>query len=186
MSNNLLEVVNTLTTEELVIIGSSVHSAKIKKGLAIEDAVLDLLVQSGYNAEEGRVIIFSNVPENYSQKSYKPDIFVKTINEIWIVDAKGPAWNNNTPVSDTLKKYILAKKEIQDKTEKKVRLILLKNIEDDYIFNRLKSKSIEYGIEIIRSNPFLSEISKRDINIDKMFEEFLRKNIIDKIKNRIQ
>jgi hypothetical protein len=167
------------------ILGSSIHSAKIKKGLECQRIILNILHSSGYNASAGRTIKFSNLPVGNSQKKYKVDIFVKTETEIWLIDAKGDSWNNNTPMSDTLKKYQLAKKEIQNQTTKKVRFILLKNTNDDYQFNYLKNIALPYGIEFILANPFLSEISKKEVNLNKMSKEFYRKKIIENIKSNI-
>jgi len=178
----LLEKMQHLTDDELLKIGSAVHSGKIKKGYNIQDVVLNLFLQDGFNAKKGEKIIFTDIKEdNYSQGSYSPDIFVDFPKEYWIVDTKSDGWNNNTPVSDTVKKYKLAKEEIEKKTEKKVRFIMLKNTQEGKHFNKISNEAIKSGVEIIITNNFLSKILNKDINIDKITKKFM----MDKIREKL-
>ena len=178
----LLEKIKLLTDDELLMIGSAVHSGKIKKGYKIQNVVLDLFIQNGFDAENGYKITFTNIKEeNYSQLSYCPDIFVNFPDEFWIVDAKSDAWNNNTPVSDTVKKYKLAKEEIEKNTEKKVRFIMLKNTKESTHLTKISNEAIKSGVEIVITNNFLSKIFNKSINIDDITKKFMMERIREKL-----
>ena len=176
------EKLQHLTDDELLMIGSAVHSGKIKKGYKIQDVVLNLFIENGFDAEKGSKITFTNIKEeNYSQFTYSPDIFVDFPNEFWILDAKSDAWNNNTPVSDTVKKYKLAKEEIEKNTEKKVRFIILKNTKDSNHLTKISNEAIKSGVEIIITNNFLSKIFNKSINIDDITKKFMMEKIREKL-----
>lgn len=178
----LLEKTKHLTDDELLMIGSAVHSGKIKKGYNIQDVVLNLFLQNGFNAKKGMKINFTDIKEeNYSQPSYSPDIFVDFPEEYWIVDTKSDGWNNNTPVSDTVKKYKLAKEEVEKKTKKKVRFIMLKNTKEGKHFNKICGEALKSGVEIIITNNFLSKNLNKEINIDKITKKFMMDRIREKL-----
>ena len=178
----LLEKTQHLTDDELLMIGSAVHSGKIKKGYNIQEVVMNLFIQHGYDAKKGEKINFTNIKEeNYSQPSYSPDIFVDFPEEYWIVDTKSDGWNNNTPVSDTVKKYKLAKEEIEKKTEKKVRFIMLKNTKESKHLTKISNEAIKSGVEIIVTNNFLSEMFNEEINIDKFTKKFMMDRVREKL-----
>ena len=171
-----------LTDDQILLIGSAVHSGKIKKGYKIQDVVLNLFIQHGFNAKKGTTISFTAIKEeNYSQESYTPDIFVEISEEFWILDTKSEGWNNNTPVSDTVKKYKFAKEEIEKKTNKKVRFIMLKNTKGGNHFQKISKEALKSGVEIIITNDFLSKIFNISINIDDITKKFM----MDKIRQKI-
>jgi hypothetical protein len=178
----LKEITSQLTDEQLLLIGSAVHSGKIKKGYKIQDIVLNLFIQNGFNAKKGTTINFTGIQEkNYSQETYTPDINVELTEEIWILDTKSDGWNNNTPVSDTVKKYKFAKEETEKKTDKKVRFIMLKNTKGSNHFEKINREALKSGVEIIITNDFLSEIFQTNINIDDITKKFM----MDKIRQKI-
>jgi hypothetical protein len=178
----LSEMTQQLTDDQLLFIGSAVHSGKIKKGYKIQDVVLNLFIEYGFTAKKGTAISFTAIKEeNYSQGSYTPDIFVELPEEFWILDTKSEGWNNNTPVSDTVKKYKFAKEEIEKKTNKKVRFIMLKNTKGGSHFEKITKEALKSGIEIIITNDFLSKIFNKNINID----DITKKYMMDKIRQKI-
>ena len=105
---------------------------KVKKGHYLTKTASDALRVTGYNIEEEVKIEF---PEDltYAQKSYKVDIWMETEDEVLLIDSKSPSWNNNTPMSDTVEKYVRAKTVISESTIKTVRFLLLKNYADTEI-----------------------------------------------------
>lgn len=179
---SLLEKTTNFSLDELLKIGSCVHSAKIKKGNLHENYVAEHLEKRGYVVKRKVVIELVERPSSYSQPTYELDIWAENAEEIKLIDPKGPSWNNNTPMSDTLMKYVLAKKEVEKQTKKIVRFILLKNMEENYNYKRLRDKSSSYGIEILRSNKFLSELSGEDINVD----QYLSQKLHNLIKENLQ
>lgn len=176
------EILNLLSDDQLLLIGSAVHSGKIKKGYNIQDVVLKLFIKNGFFAREGTKIIFTGIKEeNYSQDSYTPDIFVEFDDEIWIIDTKSDGWNNNTPVSDTVKKYKLSKEELQKNTFKKVRFIMLKNTKGGSHFEKISKEANKSGIEIQISNLFLTNLFNTPVDIDYLTREFMMNKIREKI-----
>ena len=179
---SLIEKTAIFSYEELLQIGSAVHSAKIKKGNLHEDYVAEHLEKKGDVVKRKVIIALSDRPESYSQPTYELDIWAENTDEIKLIDPKGPSWNNNTPMSDTLMKYLLAKKEVEKNTQKRVRFILLKNMEEGYDYERHKKKAAPYGIEILRSNKFLSDLSNEEINVD----QYLAQKTHNLIKENLQ
>ena len=176
------EKVSKLTDEELLLIGSAVHSGKIKKGYKIQDVILNLLLSKGFIAEKGVKIFFTDkLEDNYSQDSYTPDLFVHLPEEEWILDSKSDGWNNNTPVSDTVKNYKYAKKEMEKKTDKKVRFIMLKNTQGGPHFEKIQEEALKSEVEIVKTNEFLSHLLNEKINIDVITKKFMMDSIRKKI-----
>jgi hypothetical protein len=121
-------------------------------------------------------IPFENIdlPENYSQSSgYTVDIYFETENEILLIDPKGCEHNNNTPISDEIKKWLLTKNQVQKNNPKKnVRFILLKpNDVTEYNFNRLKKEYSNYGIELYISDDFLSNMKNEKVVVSDILKE---------------
>ena len=115
-----------------------------------------------------------NLPENYSQSSgYTVDIYVETKNEILLIDPKGAEHNNNTPISDEVKKWTMAKEQVQKSNPNKVvKFILLKPKDvNQSNFNRLKTQYLPYGIELYITDDFLSEFRKETVDVSTILNE---------------
>ena len=130
-------------------------------------------------------IYFKNVeiPKNYSQNSYKVDLYFETEKEILLIDPKGSGHNNNTPISDEVQKWILSKKEVSILNQgKKVRFILLKpNDIKPYEFERLKQSYSQHGIELFITDDFLSEMRGEKVNVSDILKENKHKLMSDGI-----
>ena len=129
------EAIKTITEmdfEKIDSIRSSLHSATIKKGYKHEELVYQEIekIPNLIKIKRNHLIKFENVivPKNYSQNSgYTVDIFFESKNEIFLVDPKGTEHNNNTPISDEVTKWRLAKEELSIQNPKKnVIFIILK------------------------------------------------------------
>jgi len=174
--------------ELLLNLANAIHGAKISKGNNLEGIVRNLFLDAGISAEKGKRIKFTDVSSDIitsQSNGYKVDVFVKTKNEILLIDVKSQGWNNNTPMYETIVKYIKAKKEIEAKTNKKVRFILLKNSSNEEHLVKLHNQSIEYGIEILNANKFMSKIANKNINLDDLSDSFLWEQVNEKFLKRI-
>jgi hypothetical protein len=173
-----LEVLADASYDVKDSIRSVLHSASIKKGHKHPIIVSNELgkIQKFLKNELEVFIPFENIdlPENYSQSSgYTVDIYFETENEILLIDPKGGEHNNNTPISDEIKKWLLTKTQVQKNNPKKnVRFILLKpNDVTKYNFNRLKKKYSNYGIELYISDDFLSNMKNQKIVVSDILKE---------------
>lgn len=160
------------------IVRSKLHSATIKKGHKHPEIVSKELnkIKNVLRNELEVFISFDGIelPENYSQSSgYTVDLFFETENEILLIDPKGNEHNNNTPISDEVKKWLLSKEQVQKNNPNKiVRFILLKpNDVNIYNFNRLKNMYIQYGIELYITDEFLSEITQEKVIVSDLLKE---------------
>ena len=171
---------NNMKLEDYLIIGSAVQSAKIKKGYHAEVVVRDLLKSKGFNIVKGEKVEF---PEfEGSQKSYMPDNVLYYNNEIIIIDNKSGGWNNNTPMDDTLRKYINTKRKVQSTSTQNVRFVLLKNSKSQEDIQYYVDKATPFGIEMVHADTWLSDLVGEDVNLDSLLEEQLVMDIENKIK----
>lgn len=157
---------------------SVLHSATIKKGYHQQGMVEDVFSKNKsvtVNIADYKINFdLIQVPQNYSQKDgYTVDNYVEFEDEIFLIDPKGPAHNNNTPISDTCMKWVLAKKQIEKKNPtKKVRFILLKPKDtDEYEFKRLREKYQSYDVELWYIDDFLSHYSDEELNFSEILKE---------------
>ena len=172
-----LEILANSDFETIDKLRSILHSASIRKGYTQPSLVkseldkLDNVVKSELEVQ----IYFKNVeiPKNYSQNSYKVDLYFETEKEILLIDPKGSGHNNNTPISDEVQKWVLSKEEISIlNKEKKVRFILLKPDDvNSYEFERLKKSYSQYGIELFITDDFLSEMRGERVNVSDLLKE---------------
>jgi hypothetical protein len=175
---NALKVIANSDFDLLDAIRSITHSASIRKGYKQPKLVSDEIAKvSGLIRNELEVFIpYDNIeiPDNYSQSSgYTVDVYVETKNQILLIDPKGVEHNNNTPISDEVKKWVMAKEQIQKNNPKKiVRFILLKPIEvNPNSFNRLKLKYNQFGIELFITDEFLSELRNKKVDVSTILRE---------------
>lgn len=186
----LLTSLSTIRGEVLDMIRSGMHSASIKKGYKQPALVLDHMSKIDGIIDKGleRYISFSDVqvPEDYSQKDgYSVDVYVETEKVVYLIDPKSAGHNNNTPISDEVKKWVLAKQQTQIiKKDKEVRFILLKPSDvDECEFIRLKSAYHAYGIELHKTDDFLSDITGTKVTVSDILKEkkyeLMKKSIFD-------
>ena len=174
---NTREFLEEASLETLVRLGSAVHSAKIKKGNKLEEIVRDFIKDKGFNIVKGYKIEFNDGIVS-SQNSYKVDNILYIDNEILLIDNKSSSWNNNTPMDDTVRKYVRAKNRIQkDNPNKKVRFILLKNSKTQEEIQRYIDGALVFGIEILHANTYLSELTNENVNLDKLSNDYFHKTI---------
>jgi hypothetical protein len=173
------QISDVFSFDALDALRSVLHSAAIKKGYSQPALVLEVMSKTEGIIKKGLEVYipFSKVkvPDGYSQKDgYTVDVYVETKDIIYLVDPKGAGHNNNTPIPDEVKKWVLAKEQVQlSNINKEIRFILLKpNDVDDYDFNRLKNSYNVYGIELHKTDEFLSDF----INGETSVSEVLRKN----------
>ena len=173
-----LEVIGNASFEVMDAIRSVLHAAAIKRGYTQPKLVSDQISKNKSviknELEYFIPYIDINLPENYSQSSgYTVDIYVETKNEILLIDPKGIEHNNNTPISDEAKKWMIAKEQVQkNNPDKVVRFILLKPKDvNQYNFNRLKTQYLPYGIELFITDDFLSEFINEKVNITTILNE---------------
>ena len=163
--------------EELVRLGSAVHSAKIKKGNKLEQIVRDFLIEKGFDIIEGYRIDFNDDIIS-SQNSYKVDNIMYINDEILLIDNKSGGWNNNTPMDDTVRKYVRAKNQIQkENPTKNVRFILLKNSKTQEELKRYITEASVFGIEILHADTYLSYLTNEKVNLDDLSNDFFHKMI---------
>ena len=175
---NALKVIANSDFDLLDAIRSVTHSASIRKGYKQPKLVSDEISRvSGIIRNELEVFIPYNnieVPENYTQSSgYTVDVYVETENEILLIDPKGVEHNNNTPISDEVKKWVMAKEQVQKINPKKtVRFILLKPMEVNRSnFNRWKMQYNQFDIELFITDEFLSELRNEKVNVSTILRE---------------
>jgi hypothetical protein len=183
-----LKVIADSSFDLLDAIRSVTHSASIKKGYKQPKLVSDEISKvDGILRNELEVLIpydGIDLPENYSQSSgYTVDIYVETKNEILLIDPKGAEHNNNTPISDEVKKWVMAKDQVQKSNpNKQVRFILLKPKDVNlYHFNRLKVQYLSYGIELFITDEFLSDIRKETVDVSSILNENKKQLMCDGI-----
>ncbi len=188
----LIQDLSNLPFEILDAFRSVLHSAAIKKGYTQPKLVLDELkkMEGVINSCLEKHIPFTkiNVPQDYSQPlGYKVDVYVETETNIYLVDPKGPSHNNNTPISDEVKKWVYAKQQMElTHPNKRVRFILLKPSDvDEYEFNRLKSSYLPYGIELHETDVFLSEMSNENVSVSNILKENKYKLMVKGLQNLI-
>jgi hypothetical protein len=175
---SIIKQLELLSPEALDAVRSVLHSSAIKKGHtqpALVQGIIGELNGLLKNYLE-EFIPFTDVvvPENYSQAGgYKVDNYVETEKVIYLIDPKGESHNNNTPISDECKKWVLAKEQVQkNNPTKEVRFILLKpNTVDIHDFNRLKRQYNNYGIECHITDNFLSELIGRKVNVSNVLKD---------------
>ena len=175
---SIIKQLELLSPEALDAVRSVLHSSSIKKGHTqpalvqeIMDGLKGLLKN---NLEEFIPFTDVEVPDNYSQAGgYKVDNYIETKKVIYLIDPKGESHNNNTPISDECRKWVLAKEQVQkNNPKKKVRFILLKpNTVDTYEFNRLKTQYGNYGIECHITDDFLSDLIGKKVNVSDILME---------------
>lgn len=185
----IIESMTRLSPDALDSVRSVLHSASIKKGYDQPALVLNEMEKIEGIIDKGleRHIPFIDieVPEDYSQKEgYRVDVYVETEDTIYLIDPKSAAHNNNTPISDEVKKWVLAKKQVEfTNPNKEVRFILLKPSDvKEYEFNRLKGQYIFYGIELYKTDVFLSEITKENISVSEILKSNKYKLMCDGIR----
>ena len=174
----LVKIATSLSPEILDLVRSQLHSASIKKGYSQPALVQEIMSELDgvlkNNLEEFIKFTDVIVPDNYSQANgYKVDNYIETEKVIFLIDPKGASHNNNTPISDECKKWMLAKEQVQkNNPNKEVRFILLKpddvNVNE---FNRLKKQYNNFGIECYMTDVFLSELVGREVNISNILAE---------------
>jgi hypothetical protein len=179
--------------EALDVLRSVLHSAAIKKGYSQPALVLDEMSKKDGIIKKGLEvhIPFSEVkvPDGYSQKDgYTVDVYVETKDTIYLVDPKSAGHNNNTPISDEVMKWVLAKEQVRiSNNNKEIRFILLKpNDVDDYEFNRLKNLYSVYGIELHKTDEFLSNFTNSETSVSEILrknKEILMRNSLGKLVN---
>lgn len=173
-----LKVIANGSFELLDALRSVTHSASIRKGYKHPKLVSDEIAKDE-NVIRNELEVFIpytdiEVPENYSQSSgYTVDIYVETKDEILLIDPKGAEHNNNTPISDEVKKWIMAKEQVQKNNPNKVvKFILLKPKDvNEYHFKRLKEKYFSYGIELFITDEFLSDFRKEVVDVSTILKE---------------
>jgi hypothetical protein len=170
-----IEIILKMEFEKIDLIRSVLHSATIKKGYKHEELVYKEIekIPNLIKIERNCFIKFENVtiPENYSQNSgYTVDILFEIKNEVFLVDPKSTEHNNNTPISDEVTKWRLAKEELKiQNPEKNVRFILLKpNNITEYNYTRLKGEYSNYGIELYKTDDFLSNLKNEKVEISDL------------------
>ncbi len=191
-SKYLLDILKSASHEDfetILAIGSACQSAKISKGSQLEKEIIKIFVDAGYSITTGKSIKvnFTEVSREYSssQSTYQPDMIVETDTEILIIDSKSSGWNNNTPILETINKFIKTKLEVAHlNPEKEVRFILLKNTSLEYADNRAIECG-KYGIEVLHANSFLTGIAGKPIDLDELTQDFLRDKIIQKFKSLV-
>jgi hypothetical protein len=171
------EIIENFSPEGLDTLRSKLHSASIKKGYAHSKLVSDVIKKTdGVIMIKNEVYIpFINVdlPTEYTQEGYTVDIWVETENKIYLIDPKGVGHNNNTPIHDEVKKWVLAKKEVQSlNSQKNISFILLKpNDIADYEFERLKKSYNEFGLDLFRTDEFLSKFTGINTSVSIILKE---------------
>lgn len=169
--------------EMLLGLISAGQSSKIKKGYFLESVVLDLLKTRGLNVERAKNVKFTDISKHVksSQKSYNPDLILKLDKDLYIIDCKSGGWNNNTPIFETISKYIKTKMEVSNLyKDYNVHFMLLKNSKSVEGVARLNNQSIEYGISIEHADTWLSELLGIHVNLDAITEDVLFENICEK------
>lgn len=192
MNQQTFDLLSSLPFEDLDKLRSVLHSAAIKKGHKQPKLVLEEMSKIEGVIDKGleRHIPFSNVeiPEGYSQAGgYTVDIYVETEDVVYLIDPKGVGHNNNTPISDEVKKWVMAKQQVQyTKPDKEVRFILLKPSDvDNYEFNRLQNMYSKYGIELHITDRFLSNITGNNVNITQILQEKKHQLMIQNMKTLV-
>lgn len=176
-TNLVNQIIGKTSPELLDIIRSVLHSSAIKKGYSQPRLVLDSMSQvDGIVKGELEVCIpFLNieVPQDYTQSSYTVDVWVETKDTIFLVDPKGIGHNHNTPVSDEVTKWTMAKQEVQIlNPHKKVRFILLKPDDvNEYEFIRLKKSYQDFGLELHKTDVFLSDFIGKETTVSNILKE---------------
>jgi|LakMenEpi03Aug12_release.lakeMendotaPanAssembly.Ray.scaffolds.fasta_scaffold313353_2 hypothetical protein len=187
---NTINKLSELSYDALNSVRSVLHSAAIKKGNAHSSLVYDLLSQvtNVVKIESQKLIKFDKVmvPDDYSQKyGYTVDVYVETNDTIFLIDPKGEGHNNNTPISDETKKWVLAKEQINiTNPTKKVKFILLKpNDVDNNEFKRLKKSYNNYGIELYITDDFLTTFTKTEVNVSEILRQKKHKLMCESLIN---
>jgi hypothetical protein len=173
-----LKVIANASFDLMDEVRSVLHSAAIKKGHG-QPKIVSEEISKNKSVIKNELEVFIpytdvNLPENYSQSSgYTVDIYVETKNEILLIDPKGAEHNNNTPISDEVKKWTMAKEQVQKSNPNKVvKFILLKPKDvNQSNFNRLKTQYLPYGIELYITDDFLSEFRKETVDVSTILNE---------------
>jgi hypothetical protein len=192
-SRILSQILEQFSFEALEVLRSGLHSATIRKGYSHPALVLESITQTEGIVKKGLEvhIPFKNVKlsDGYSQKGYTVDIYVETNDVIYLVDPKGVAHNNNTPISDEIQKWVFAKEEVRLlNPTKEVRFILLKPDDvNEYEFQRLKKLYNDYGIELHKTDNFLSDFTNQETSISQILrdhkDKLMREHIMNIISN---
>lgn len=175
---NALKIIANGPFELLDALRSVTHSASIKKGYKQPKLVSDEIAKDDCVIKNDLEVFipYTNIiiPKDYSQASgYTVDIYVETKNEILLIDPKGAEHNNNTPISDEVKKWVMAKEQVQKNNPSKiVKFILLKPKDvNPYHFKRLKEQYSFYGIDLFITDEFLSNFRRQKIDISSILNE---------------
>ena len=192
LENTILSLLNSGNPEDfktILAIGSACQSAKISKGSQLEKEIIKVFIEAGHSVQTGKLIKvnFTEASSDWtsSQKSYQPDLMVEIDDDLLIIDSKSSGWNNNTPILETITKFIKTKIEVAAKfPEKNVRFILLKNTSLEYADNRAM-ECAKWGIEVLHANSFLTGIANKPIDLDELTNDFLRDKICDKFSQLI-
>ena len=187
---SLVKKLSEASFEFLDLVRSKLHSATIKKGYSQPQIVLDAMSKGiKYVNKDLEVNIkFLNIelPNNYTQDGYTVDIWFETTETIHLIDPKGIGHDNNTPISDEVTKWVLAKKQVQFlNPNKNVRFILLKpNDVDENEFRRLKKSYGEFGIELHKTDNFLTDFTNTKTSVCEILsqrKEFLMRQSLQNI-----
>jgi hypothetical protein len=188
-TEEILKLLKQIPYEELNSVRSFLHSATIKKGNTHSIEVMRALSVVPYivRIDAEQIIKFDSIviPREYSQSSYKVDIWFETETQIILIDPKSAGHDNNTPISDEVKKWVYAKQQVESNyPNKNVRFVLLKpNDVSAYDFNRLKNQYEPFGLELYITDDFLMQETGVETQVSNNLEETKHKLMIEGIES---
>ena len=161
---------------------SILHGANIQRGQNdIERVVLNYLIDCGLDAAKGRKISITHE----TQKSYKPDIILEMEDVTYLIDTKSDGYNNNTPISDTAKKYCAALESMQKTGNKRIEFIFLTFFTKSKNLKHLSEAYGRFGLTYIEGNVWLEKITNKNVCIEDILFETHEQNKAKRIKNEL-